>query len=147
MNWAENMLIIGEAKIDKPLVLYQSSPESVEMVFVHCRHAIQYQFDDGNRSLSGSGFAQFDKGWYDKESSAGMIYTMGLLTNFLYVYRLELALPLLNYGRVAIFLKTTIFYPAIGNVSVKREYDSCNGDFKLEMDKLTYKLVLEAKLT
>lgn len=109
---------------------------------------IQYQFDDGNLSLSGSGFAQLDKGWFDKESSSGVIYTMGLSDELYYMFtgaRVSTSAIELWAGRYISKNYDLIFYPAIGNISVKREYDSCNGDFKLEMDKLTYKLILEAK--
>ncbi|USD33939.1 MULTISPECIES: hypothetical protein [Vibrio] len=109
---------------------------------------IQYSFSDGDVSLFGSGYAQVDKGWYDKESSAGMVYSMGLSDDLYYMFtgaKIGNSNIELWAGRYISDNYDLIFYPAIGNLSVKREYDSCAGYLKVEMNKLRYKMVMEAK--
>ncbi|NOH73264.1 hypothetical protein F0225_18265 [Vibrio pectenicida] len=107
---------------------------------------IQYTFSDGIRSLFGSGHAQVDKGWFDKESSAGVIYSMGLSDELYYMFtgaKIGTSNIELWAGRYISDKYDLIFYPAIGNLSVKREYDSCTGYFKLEMNKIRYKMIME----
>ena len=109
---------------------------------------IQYSFYDGEQSLFGSGYAQLDKGWYDKESSAGMIYTMGLSDELYYMFtgaKVGNSNIELWAGRYISPNYDLIFYPAIGNISLKREVDSCAGYLKFEMNKIKYKMVMEVK--
>ena len=109
---------------------------------------IEYSFSDGEQSLFGYGHAQLDKGWYDKESSAGMIYSMGLSDELYYMFtgaKLGNSDIEMWAGRYISDKYDLIFYPAFGNLSVKREIDSCAGYVKVEMNKLRHKMVMEAR--
>ncbi|AUI86564.1 hypothetical protein BS333_09315 [Vibrio azureus] len=107
---------------------------------------IQYHFFNGEESFSGRGYAQLDKGWYDKESSAGMVYTMGLSDELYYMFtgaQIGTSSIELWAGRYISDQYDLIFYPAIGNLSVKREIDSCAGYLKVEMNKFNQSMVME----
>ncbi|MFW7522887.1 hypothetical protein ACODM8_01930 [Vibrio ostreicida] len=109
---------------------------------------IQYTFSDGDLSLFGSGYVQVDKGWYDKESSAGMVYSMGLSEQLYYMFtgaKIGTSNIELWAGRYISDQYDLIFYPALGNLTVKREIDSCKGYLKVEMNKLRYKMIMEAR--
>ncbi|WP_444920226.1 hypothetical protein ACJJID_15325 [Microbulbifer sp. CnH-101-G] len=108
---------------------------------------VEYSFSDGDRSLIGQGFAQLDKGWFDKESSAGVIYTMGLTDDIYFMFtgaKIGDSSIEMWAGRYISDQYDLIFYPAFKNLSVKRELDPCSGYLKLQMSKLKYKLILEA---
>ncbi|WP_444910659.1 hypothetical protein [Microbulbifer sp. TRSA005] len=109
---------------------------------------IEYNFSDAGQSLIGQGFAQLDKGWYDKESSAGMIYSMGLSDELYYMFT-GAKLGESNFemwaGRYISDEYDLIFHPAFNNLSVKRELDACAGRLKVELNKIKYKLVMEAQ--
>ncbi|GAA5443172.1 hypothetical protein Misp06_01348 [Microbulbifer sp. NBRC 101763] len=109
---------------------------------------IQYSFHDGTQSLMGVGYAQLDKGWYDKESSAGMAYSMGLSDKLYYMFtgaKLGNSDFEMWAGRYISDEHDLIFYPAFNNLSVKRVIDSCSGFMRIELNKIRYKLVVEAK--
>lgn len=109
---------------------------------------VKYNFDDGNIAWGGLGHAQVDKGWYDKESSTGGIYTMGLSDDLYFMFTgaaLGSTSIELWAGRYLSKNYDLIFYPALNNVSVKRKFDSCEGELHLEMNKIGKKLVLNAK--
>ncbi|WP_298771026.1 hypothetical protein [uncultured Shewanella sp.] len=108
---------------------------------------IEYSFDDGNQFLSGSGYAQVDKGWYDKESSSGMMYTMGLSDELYYMFTGAVfgdSTIEMWAGRYISEKYDLIFHPAFNNLSVKREIDACSGHLKVELNKIGYKLIMEA---
>lgn len=107
---------------------------------------IKYHFFNGEESFSGQGYAQLDKGWYDKESSAGMVYTMGLSDELYFMFtgaQIGTSSIELWAGRYISDQYDLIFYPAIGNLSVKREIDSCAGYLKVEMNKFNQSMVME----
>ncbi|MFY0642517.1 MAG: hypothetical protein JXR16_15785 [Bermanella sp.] len=108
---------------------------------------IQYDFNNGAQAWSGSGYAQVDKGWYDKETSVGMMYMMGLSDDVKFMFT------------GAVFGDTTIemwggryisdnydlvFLPAFKGLSVKRESDPCNGTLSVEMKKIGKKITINA---
>lgn len=100
---------------------------------------IQYRFDNGNQYLSGTGYAQLDKGWFNKESGSGVIYTMGLSDDLYYMFTgaafgdttLELWA-----GRYVSEQYDLIFHPALNHLSVKREIDACSGYLNVEFSQL-----------
>lgn len=107
---------------------------------------IAYSFNNGEMGWSGIGHAQLDKGWYDKESSAGMIYTMGLTDelSFMFTGAVLGDSPIEMWaGRYVSERFDLIFYPAFKGLSVKREIDSCAGTLHLEMNKIGKKLVMD----
>lgn len=109
---------------------------------------IQYSFNDGELAWSGNGYAQLDKGWYDKESSAGGVYTMGLSDEVYFMFTgaaLGDSSIEMWAGRYASTNYDLIFYPAFNGLSVKREIDSCNGSLHMEINKIGKKLILDAK--
>ena len=111
---------------------------------------VQYSYSDGDLSLSGSAYAQLDKGWYDKESSAGMVYTMGLSDDLYYMFtgaKLGDSDIEMWAGRYISKDYDLIFHPAFANLSVKREMDACSGTMKVELNKLQYRLELESRAT
>ncbi|WP_444937878.1 hypothetical protein [Microbulbifer sp. JMSA002] len=109
---------------------------------------IQYSFSNGNVALMGLGFAQLDKGWFDKESSSGIVYTMGLSEELYFMFtggkvndtNIEMWI-----GRYISSDYDLIFYPAFNGLSVKRESNACEGYANVEFNKINYKLVVEAK--
>ncbi|MFA0812827.1 hypothetical protein [Microbulbifer epialgicus] len=108
---------------------------------------IHYSFSDGNIALMGGGFAQLDKGWFDDESSSGIVYTMGLSDELYFMLtggkvsdtNIEMWI-----GRYISGAHDMIFYPAFNGLSVRRESDACEGYAKIEFSKINYKLVVEA---
>ena len=109
---------------------------------------VLYRFSDGEQSLSGTGYTQLDKGWYDKESSNGMIYSMGVSDDLHYMLtgaKVGTSSIEMWGGRYISKDHDLIFYPTFNNLTVKREYDSCAGYLKVEMRKLRYKMVMEAR--
>lgn len=109
---------------------------------------IKYNFSDGNQAWSGTGYAQVDKGWYDKETSAGMIYTMGLSDDVKFMFSGgvfgDSTIELWG-GRYVSDEFDLIFYPAFKGLSVRRESEPCQGELTLEMRKIGRKIVLHAK--
>ncbi|WP_444895926.1 hypothetical protein [Microbulbifer sp. SSSA005] len=109
---------------------------------------VNYSYFDGSMSLAGAGYAQLDKGWYDKESSAGMIYSMGLTDDLYYMItgaKLGDSEIEMWAGRYVSEEYDLIFLPAFNGFSVKREADACSGYLQVELNKISYKLVVEAK--
>lgn len=101
--------------------------------------SVLYRFNDGEYNLQGTGYTQVDKGWYDKESSAGMIYTMGLSDDVAFMFTGAL-LGNTNIemwaGRYVSQDYDLVFYPAFKGLSVKREIDACAGTLHVELSKL-----------
>ncbi|WDE01533.1 hypothetical protein [Thalassomonas actiniarum] len=109
---------------------------------------VQYSFDDGVQRWSGPGYAQVDKGWYDKESSAGMMYTMGLSDEVAFMFTGAVfgdSSVEMWAGRYVSDNYDLVFYPAFKGLSVKREIDACAGELHVELNKIGKKLVLDAR--
>ena len=109
---------------------------------------ISYQFNDGELAVSGSGYAQVDKGWYDKESSAGMMYTMGLSDDLYFMFTGAVfgdSTVEMWAGRYVSKDYDLIFYPAFKGFSVKREIEPCEGMLYVELNKIGKKLIIDAK--
>ncbi|NRD75243.1 hypothetical protein HQQ94_18855 [Shewanella sp. VB17] len=110
--------------------------------------SVLYRFNDGEYNLQGTGYTQVDKGWYDKESSAGMIYTMGLSDDVAFMFTGAL-LGNTNIemwaGRYVSQDYDLVFYPAFKGLSVKREIDACAGTLHVELSKLDKKLIIDAQ--
>ena len=109
---------------------------------------VQYRFNDGQTATAGTGYAQLDKGWYDKESSAGMMYTMGLTDDisFMFTGAMFGDGPLEMWGgRYVSDNYDLIFYPALRGLSVKREIDACAGKLTVEMQKVGKKMIMNAR--
>ena len=109
---------------------------------------VKYNFSNGDTAWSGLGHAQVDKGWYDKESSAGMMYTMGLSDELYFMFTgaaLGNSSIEMWAGRYISDNHDLIFYPAFNNFSVKREFDSCKGNLHVEFNKIGKKLLIDAK--
>ncbi|MCL1126223.1 hypothetical protein [Shewanella surugensis] len=76
-----------------------------------------------------------------------MMYTMSLSDDIYYMFTgavfgdstLEMWA-----GRYVSEQYDLIFHPAFNNLSVKREIDACSGQLSVELNKVGYKLILEA---
>jgi len=108
---------------------------------------ITYSFNNGEMGWSGVGHAQVDKGWFDKESSAGVMYTMGLTDHVYFMFTgavLGDSSIEMWAGRYVSDNYDLIFYPAFKGLSVKREMNACEGTLSLEMNKIGKKLIMNA---
>ena len=109
---------------------------------------VEYSFDNGEQAWSGGGYAQVDKGWFDKESSAGVMYTMGLSDEVAFMFTGavfgDTSIEMWA-GRYVSQNYDLVFYPAFKGLSVKREIDACAGQLHVELNKLGKKLMLDAR--
>lgn len=108
----------------------------------------EYQFTDGEVTHQGMGTVSIDKGWYTIANSDSFIYVFAAdeKTQFMFTGAEINFFPIEMWaGRYLSENQDLVFYPGIKGLSVAHVADACRGTFHLEMNKLFYKVVVEAK--
>ncbi len=108
----------------------------------------QYTYSDDGQNLSGFGWSNVDKGWYDKEVYGSYMYALAVTGQ----YQLLLSGGTAKNSAIEVWAgqfrsedEVISFLPTFKGLGVKRTLDTCRGLLDIELNKVSRKVVIHAQ--